>query len=67
MAAEWDWDKNEKAPDELSLGSSYKAYWVCSFCSESWRAEVKGRALKGKGCPACRSRSKPRKFGSDSA
>jgi hypothetical protein len=70
-ALEWDTKRNTKSPSEVTLGSMYKAGWVCSSNPDhsSWRAMVQSRALRGSGCPECDkdkgSRSRPpRQFGS---
>jgi hypothetical protein len=66
LAEEWDFKRNYKLPSEVTLGSHYKAWWVCSSNPEhtGWQTSVKSRALKGTGCPACINRFRPRKFGS---
>jgi len=69
LEREWDHKRNSKSPSEVTLGSNYKATWVCSSNPEHppWQAFVYSRALRGNGCPACRNinKFKPRKFGSD--
>jgi hypothetical protein len=68
LAEEWDLERNSKLPNEVTLGSIYKAWWVCSSNPEhpGWQARVDSRALRGSGCPACRNinRFKQRRFGS---
>jgi hypothetical protein len=68
LAAEWESMRNDKLPSEVTLGSNYKAWWVCSSSVEhdGWQARVSDRALGGCGCPACApsNRCKPRQFGS---
>jgi hypothetical protein len=67
LAAEWDLIRNEKLPSEVTLGSGYKAWWVCSNPEHNgWQTFVYHRALKGSGCPACQNtnRYKQRRFGS---
>jgi len=69
LAGEWDHKRNTRSPSEVTLGSHYRAWWVCSRNPEHspWQVAVQSRALQGTGCPACRTRNKfrPRKFGSD--
>jgi len=69
LAKEWDHKRNIKMPNQVTLGSHYRAYWVCSSdpAHAPWQAQVFSRALLGTGCPACKTmnRYKPRKFGSD--
>jgi hypothetical protein len=67
LAAEWDMMRNDILPSEVTLGSGYKAWWVCSNSEHAgWQAFVFSRALQGNGCPACKTtnRFKPRHFGS---
>jgi len=67
LAGEWDHKRNEKLPSEVTLGSRFKAWWICRRNPEhsSWQAKVQSRALSGANCPACttQNRFKPRKFG----
>jgi len=66
LAGEWDYTRNIRSPGEVTLGSGYKAWWVCSNPEHTpWQARVANRALSGKGCPACQimNRCKPRQFG----
>ena len=58
LADEWDAVRNDKLPDEVTLGSNYSAWWHGSNNPEHiWQALVKSRALSGSGCPKCRCRS----------
>lgn len=50
---EWDYDLNEISPDQLTYGSSKKAFWRCQI-NHSWQASINTR-VKGHGCPYCRS------------
>jgi len=67
LAEEWDTQRNLKTPSEVTLGSDYRAWWVCSCNPEhpAWQARVKTRAMRGSNCPACRTRNrfKPRIYG----
>jgi hypothetical protein len=66
LAGEWDHQRNSKLPSEVTLGSTFRAWWVCRNPEHpSWQARVKSRALRGSGCPACSvlNRFKPRGFG----
>jgi len=67
LAGQWDHERNTKLPSEVTLGSTYMAWWVCPSYPEHppWQSMVQNRALKGNGCPACVNRFKPRKFGPD--
>lgn len=59
LAAEWNQRMNTKSPSEVTLGSAYKAWWICSRNADhpSWQAMVFNRAMKGTGCPACRGKN----------
>ena len=53
IAAEWYPTKNDKQPNQIRPGSSYKAIWVCKNNSEhEWEAAVSDR-VDGHGCPYC--------------
>lgn len=51
LLTEWDTDKNDKSPNEISFGSAYKAHWICEAGHE-WDAPLCNRT-KGSGCPEC--------------
>lgn len=53
LAAEWDTEKNEITPSEVTPGSNRKAWWICGKCGHSWQAVIYSR-VAGRGCPACR-------------
>ena len=54
LAKEWDYELNDKKPEELSLGTNYKAHWICSK-GHKYMAGVPDRRL-GDGCPTCSKR-----------
>ena len=54
LAAEWS-KTNPHAADEITVGSSKKAEWVCRKCGHTWNATVKNR-VNGSGCPNCAGR-----------
>lgn len=55
LAGEWDFDKNELTPYDVSVFSNAKVWWVCSE-SHSWQAIINNRS-KGSGCPKCAKRT----------
>lgn len=66
LAAEWDYVKNSPiTPDDVTIGSGQRAWWLCPVCAHSWEAVIGSRAT-GHGCPTCgreaslRARSRPR-------
>lgn len=48
---EWDYEINTVKPEEITYGSNYKAFWICSK-EHLYQAMIKERA-KGSGCPFC--------------
>ena len=62
---EWDFEKNEVLPSEISAGSGEKAWWKCSSCGYEWLADIHSR-VKGNGCPIC-GRARQNKKHHDSA
>ncbi len=51
LIAEWDFERNELGPDEISEKSSRPVWWRCSE-GHSWRVSPAGRA-RSRGCPKC--------------
>lgn len=54
LAAEWDYEKNELTPSQVTSGTQQKAWWLCEL-GHSWYAEINSRNV-GKGCPYCKGR-----------
>lgn len=52
IAKEWDYEKNNKKPEEVSSHASIKYWWVCPECHKSYLASPAHRA-EGTGCPKC--------------
>ncbi len=52
LVKEWDYELNEKKPQDYTFGSKEKIFWVCSKCGYKWSATINSRC-KGAGCPAC--------------
>ena len=53
LAKEWDYKKNTICPDNVSLHSGKKVWWVCPKCNHEWEATIDKRT-NGSGCPNCR-------------
>lgn len=51
LCEEWNYEKNEIKPNEISPFSNKNVWWKCSKGHE-WKAIVNNRA-KGNGCPQC--------------
>ena len=48
---EWDYDKNDILPTQVSAGSHTKVWWKCDK-GHSWQATIKNR-VNGSGCKEC--------------
>lgn len=53
LLKEWDYENNEKKPEEYLAGSNKKVNWICEKCGNHWQTAVTHRAIKGTGCPVC--------------
>jgi len=60
VAAEWDHERNEIEPTDVTYGSERRVWWRCSVqdCGHRWQAIV-GSRTSGSGCPKCRWRPGP--------
>lgn len=55
LMKQWDYEKNELNPTELSAKTSKKGWWKCPR-GHSWQANIKNRVLSNCGCPYCASK-----------
>lgn len=53
LMEEWDFERNEIRPEEITYGSDKKIWWSCSVCVFNWYASISHRAIGGRGCPRC--------------
>lgn len=54
LLKEWDYDKNDVDPYEITIDSTRKVWWRCHTCGYSWTTTVNHRTVRNSGCPACR-------------
>lgn len=54
ISKEWDYEKNEKKPEEVTYKSNKKYWWICSKCGFGWKTSVYVRTAMGCGCPKCK-------------
>lgn len=52
IADEWDYDRNDIKPDEVTTGSNKKVWWKCPNGHASYLAPIANRS-HGAGCPIC--------------
>ena len=54
LAKEWHLTKNgELNPNNITVSSSKKVWWICSTCGKEWQSSVSNRNRLGNGCPFC--------------
>lgn len=53
IVVEWDYDKNELQPTQVTAGSKQKVAWKCMKCGNEWNAVIHSRTGLGYGCPIC--------------
>ena len=58
LLKEWDFDRNNKSPYELSKGSHYKAWWKCNKCGYEWQDSISNRSCLKRGCSKCQRKGK---------
>ncbi len=53
VAAEWDFEKNAKSPEEYTSRSSQSVFWVCPICGHHYKMSIQNRTVQHQGCPKC--------------
>jgi len=54
LCEEWDYNKNEKNPEDYTPNSGEKVCWKCKDCGHEWPTTIDSRNGKHKtGCPEC--------------
>lgn len=54
LLEEWDYENNDKQPEEFIFSSRKKARWICKICGNKWETYIDHRTGKKKtGCPEC--------------
>lgn len=53
IIADWDYEVNDKKPEEYVGGSAKKVSWICRTCGTRWKAEIRHRTRRKTGCPEC--------------
>ena len=52
LLKEWDYDKNDILPTQISATSNAKIWWKCNE-NHSWKTQIYVRTKMGCGCPYC--------------
>ncbi len=53
LLAEWDYERNNIQPSEITPGSKIKVWWKCKKCLNNWEESLQNRTIAGYGCPYC--------------
>jgi len=53
LCKEWNYDKNEKGPNEYTKNSNIKVWWKCKECDHEWQSTIANRNNLKRGCPKC--------------
>lgn len=56
LLKEWDYEKNDRVPQDYSPASGTEVNWICSVCGYHWPAKISNRAILKRGCPACKNK-----------
>ena len=54
LAKEWDYEKNNKTPEEVTAKGGGPAFWKCSVCGYEWGPVNISDRYRGTGCPQCK-------------
>jgi hypothetical protein len=58
ISNEFNYNKNNKKPENYTYGTREKVWWKCKDCAYEWKASVYSRTLLNSGCPKCSKDSK---------
>ncbi|WP_064091520.1 zinc-ribbon domain-containing protein [Rossellomorea aquimaris] len=53
VAEEWNYEKNNIKPEEVSKATTKVYWWICKKKKHQWRASVANRTRRGDKCPYC--------------
>ena len=53
LLEEWDYERNDITPSEITKSSDKLVYWKCKKCSNIWKTKVDSRTRMKSGCPKC--------------
>ena len=53
LLKEWDYELNEKGPEEYTPKSQREVFWICSKCGYRYKAKISNRAIR-KSCACCK-------------
>ncbi len=53
LVKDWNYEKNEKVPQDYTRLAKDKVWWKCHDCGNEWQAVIYTRIFSGTGCPKC--------------
>ena len=53
IAEEWDYENNEKGPEDYLPKSNREVYWKCPYCGASYKKAIAERTINRSGCTNC--------------
>ena len=53
LLKEWDYERNEKGPEEYTPNSAEKVFWICSICGYRFKACINNRSNRNGSCACC--------------
>ena len=53
LVADWDTEKNQLSPYEVTYGSKKRIWWKCSACNHCYQATPNNKGNAKTACPAC--------------
>ena len=53
LLSEWNYEKNNVLPQDITAGSGKKIWWKCKVCGHEWKTSVSHRTSRHGGCPCC--------------
>lgn len=56
LIKEWDYKKNTVNPENVTVNSHKRVFWICSKCGYNWATEIRLRAEKKHSCPKCKNK-----------
>ena len=61
VAKEWNYERNDLKPSEISGGTNKKYWWKCKKCGFEWECVVASRTKRHSKCPKCFPRKNAKK------
>lgn len=49
----WNFEKNSSSPEDHTIGSGIKVWWISESCEHTWLSEIRNMVSKNRECPYC--------------